>query len=244
MGERIYVEVEINTDLDQVWQATQDPSAHQQWDARFGEITYLPKDPEDAAAPQRFRYATRALPGLTIDGVGISAGERQRPDGTRTSALRFASDHSLSLIRSGAGYWRYVPVHGGGVRFLTGYDYEPGWDRLGPYADKVFRPLFGWLTAWSFDRLRLWLERGITPRRARRTALADAGARVAAVFVAVLLTRDLPAALTLGAAAALAVAGVLLPPSPVTPAARRCRRRPSEGRGAVAPATLARLERP
>ena len=25
----------------------------------------------------------------------------------------------------------------------------------------MFRPLMGWATAWSFDRLRLWIENGI-----------------------------------------------------------------------------------
>ncbi|WJH35478.1 DoxX-like family protein [Paenibacillus sp. CC-CFT747] len=27
----------------------------------------------------------------------------------------------------------------------------------------LFRPLMGWATAWSFDCLRLWIERGIAP---------------------------------------------------------------------------------
>jgi hypothetical protein len=96
-----------------------------------------------------------------IAGTGVSIGEREGRDGARTSALRFATDDRLSPIRSGRGYWRYVPLDGGRTRFVTGYDYEPGWGPL----DLVVRPLLGWATAWSFDRLRIWLERGDDPER-------------------------------------------------------------------------------
>lgn len=35
----------------------------------------------------------------------------------------------------------------------------------------------GWATAWSFDRLRLWLERDISPERARANWLAELAVR-------------------------------------------------------------------
>lgn len=156
----LYIEAHVRADLDALWAHSQDPALHQRWDLRFTEIRYLPRAEGE---PRRFRYATRVLPGLTVAGTGVSAGERERPDGTRTSALRFSSPHPLSLIAEGSGYWRYVP-EGDGIRFLTGYDYRPRWGRAGALADRLlFRPLMGWATAWSFDRLRLWLERGITP---------------------------------------------------------------------------------
>src|SRR5690606_4327419 len=140
--------------------------------------------PRADGEPQRFRYATRVLPFLTVSGTGVAAGERHRPDGTRTSALRFSSGHPLSLLAEGSGYWRYVP-DGDGVRFLTGYDYRPRWGRFGALADRlVLRPLMGWATAWSFDRLRLGLEEGVTPERARRNWLADLTLRVVAVTAA------------------------------------------------------------
>lgn len=151
----LYVETVIRTDLDTLWHYTQDPALHQRWDLRFSEISPLP------GPSGRFRYATRIF-GITITGTGIHAGERERPDGTRTSALRFASQDTLSLIRSGSGYWRYSPEPDG-IRFVTGFDYTPGWGRWGRWADRWFRPLFGWATAWSFDRLRLWLETGTAP---------------------------------------------------------------------------------
>ncbi|MCP2243939.1 hypothetical protein [Lentzea aerocolonigenes] len=230
----LYVEAVIRADLDELWRRTQDPHLHQRWDLRFGRIDYLPK--AEPAAPQRFRYSVRVLPGLTVDGTGVSVGERTKPDGSRTSALRFASAHPLSLIRSGAGYWRYVPTSAG-IRFLTGYDYQPGWGRLGALADRPFRLLLGWATAWSFDRLRLWLERGVPPEASLRRALLDAGARVAVCVVAWWAAPVvLAAVITLGV--------LLVPPSPSTPAARRCRRLPPDRRSSVAPSTLSTLEHP
>jgi hypothetical protein len=108
----------------------------------------------------------------------------ERTDGgVQTSALRFGSDDPRSLIRAGSGYWKYEPV-AGGVRFVTGYDYEVRWDAFGRALDRLaIRPLMGWATAWSFDRLRLWIERGVEPRSAGRRALTHALAAAAVAFV-------------------------------------------------------------
>jgi len=155
----VYVETGVSAGLDLLWRHTLDPRLHQRWDLRFTRIRY---EPEDGKGPRRFRYETSVLPGLTIAGIGVFAGDHSKLDGTRTSVLRFVATDRLSLIRSGHGYWRYLPTRDG-VRFLTGYDYTPGWGRLGPVADRAFRPLIGWATAWSFDRLRLWLDHGVPP---------------------------------------------------------------------------------
>ncbi|MFI6489804.1 hypothetical protein [Streptomyces sp. NPDC050564] len=231
----LYIEAHIRGDLDDLWARTQDPAQHRRWDLRFTEIDYLPRTDGE---PQRFRYATRVLPFLTVAGTGVSAGEKERPDGTRTSALRFASPHPLSLLAEGSGYWRYVP-DGDGVRFLTGYDYRPRWGRLGAVADRLlFRPLLGWATAWSFDRLRLWLERGITPERALRNWLAEQAVRALVLLAAcsglvcgaLVDAAGPPAPLALFATPVLAVPAVLAtlfaPPLAGTPAARRCLRTP------------------
>lgn len=152
----IYVETSIRAPMDAVWARTQDVEDHPRWDVRFSSITPTTLD----ADRQRFTYARR-IAGHVVEGVGISIGERASADGSRTSALRFATDHPLSPIRSGRGYWRYV-LEGDRVRFITGYDFEPG---MGRVVDLVARPLLGWATAWSFDRLRIWLERGEAPER-------------------------------------------------------------------------------
>jgi hypothetical protein len=176
----IYVECRIGAPIDEVWSATQEPASHARWDVRFGKITYLPRLDDQ---PQRFTYSTQVLPGMKIAGTGESLGDRSRPDGTRWSGLRFWAEDRRSIIEAGAGYWRYIPAEDG-VRFLTRYDYRPRWGRVGETLDRwLFRPVFGWATAWSFDRLRLWLEEGIPPERSRNRAIAHALA-LAGVVVA------------------------------------------------------------
>ena len=81
----------------------------------------------------------RSLPGFTVAGTGESLGDRDRPDGTRWSGLKFWADDRRSIIDAGAGYWRYVPTDDG-VRFLTRYDYRPRWGRFGELVDRVGVP--------------------------------------------------------------------------------------------------------
>ena len=152
----IYVRAVIRADLETVWRMTQDTTQHPRWDLRFSRIT--PLEQLDGGG-YRFRYELR-MPLHTILGTGTSIGERRRPDGSRTSALRFSTVDRLSPLGDGRGYWRYVPADGGTI-FSTGYDYEPRWGRV---LDRVLiRPLVGWMTAWSFDRLRIWAETGVEP---------------------------------------------------------------------------------
>jgi hypothetical protein len=161
----IYVDILIRASLDELWEKTQDPSLHARWDLRFTSISPL--------GGGRFRYATR-IGGFEVAGEGESAGERRAEDGGATSALRFWSDDPRALIREGSGYWRYVPTDDG-VRFITRYDYATRWGFVGRVFDRLaFRPLLGWATAWSFDRLRLWVERGIPPEESLRRLLPRA----------------------------------------------------------------------
>lgn len=222
MPQRIYVEAAIGASMPALWEATQDPVAHASWDLRFSSITLLPTP---AGSPQQFRYENRTVPGATLTGVGISLGERHRPDGSCTSALRFRADSRLSPIASGHGYWRYVP-DGDVVRFFTGYDYVPGWQ--GATLDRVLvQPIIGWMTAWSFDRLRLWLEHGISPRAALARTVVVHAVRLGVVAAALALL-DGPVSWVLAAC-------VLVLPAPVRlPRARRCLRHPPRG-GADAP---------
>ncbi|TPW73194.1 SRPBCC family protein [Schumannella sp. 10F1B-5-1] len=144
--------------MERVWQLTQDPAWHPRWDLRFSAIVPVGELPGGGT---RFRYE-RSLPLHVIHGTGTTIGERRRADGTRTSALRFTTRDPLSPLGDGRGYWRYEP-DGDGVVFSTGYDYTPGWGRL---LDRLLlRRLIGWMTAWSFDRLRIWAEAGVEPER-------------------------------------------------------------------------------
>jgi hypothetical protein len=145
-GEAIYVEIRIRGELEDIWRLTQTPELHERWDLRFTEIQYLPRP--DATQPQRFVYATRIGWGIRIVGGGESVGENHGSAG-RTSALKFWSTDSKSLIREGSGYWKYVPTDDG-IRFLTRYDYHSRFGMAGATFDRfVFRPLMGWATAWS-----------------------------------------------------------------------------------------------
>lgn len=175
----IYVEILIRGSLDEVWRRSQTPDLHEQWDLRFTTIEYLPR-PDDSG-PQSFRYATR-LGLIEIAGWGRTSGETSVA-GTRVSALEFGADDRKSLIREGGGYWKYEPA-ASGVRFLTVYDYRVRWGRLGRVVDRlVFRPLIGWATAWSFDRLRLWIERDVDPRGAANRSVMHAIATLGVAFV-------------------------------------------------------------
>ncbi len=181
MPKPLYIAITIRTDLDTLWRHTQSPELHERWDLRFSTIEYLPKP--DPALPQRFRYATRIGFGLTVEGWGESVATRDA-ETARTSSLRFGSDSPISLIREGSGYWKYSR-QGGRVDFETGYDYRTRFGPAGRLFDRlVFRPLMGWATAWSFDRLRLWTERGVDPALSASRALTHAATRatLAAAF--------------------------------------------------------------
>jgi hypothetical protein len=159
----IYVETTIKAPIEDLWRTTQVPTLHERWDLRF--------------------TAIRIGFGLAIRGEGETTGVKDSPDGRRTSALRFWSDDPKSLIVEGAGYWQYLP-EGAGVRFLTRYDYRTRFGPAGRAIDAVaFRPLIAWATAWSFDRLRRWLEDGLDPALAARLAAVHAIARLAVAAI-------------------------------------------------------------
>jgi hypothetical protein len=176
----IYVEIEICSSMDDLWRHTQAPELHQQWDLRFSDINYLPRP--DAESPQRFLYATRIGFGLRIKGEGESVGEHFGSSG-RSSSLRFWSEDPKSLIREGSGYWKYVPVEDS-IRFITRYDYRTRFGMFGRIIDRyVFRPLIGWATSWSFDCLRLWIERGIAPAVSMQRCAVHAMCRITLAII-------------------------------------------------------------
>jgi hypothetical protein len=176
----IFVETTIHGPIDEVWRLTQAPDLHVRWDLRFTDIEYEPRS--DPSLPQRFVYRTR-IGGISIEGHGETVGSKNDEHGERTSALRFWSDDPKSLIKEGAGYWKYAPIEGA-VRFRTSYDYKVRYGTLGRLLDKLFfRPWMAWATAWSFDCLRLWIEKGIQPQLSLRLFVIHWLARLAVAFV-------------------------------------------------------------
>lgn len=157
----IYVEVPIQAEMKEVWEASQNPSMHEQWDLRFSSITYLPKI---EGQPQEFIYTRTIGPFLKVEGWGKSVGTLHKENGTRSSSLQFGTDQLISPIREGRGYWKYEPQDDH-VKFLTQYDYDVNFGKPGELMDKlIFRPLIGWATALSFDVFKRWLEQGELPR--------------------------------------------------------------------------------
>jgi hypothetical protein len=176
----IYVETLIHGSLEDLWTKTQTPEKHQKWDLRFTRIEYLPKS--DPAGSQRFLYETRIGFGLQISGEGETKGISEN-DGSRTSALKFWSEDPKSLILEGSGYWKYIPEEKG-IRFLTWYDYRTRFGKIGRILDwLLFRPLLGWATAWSFDRLRLWIEKQIEPSVSLTRSVIHAISRLTIAFL-------------------------------------------------------------
>ena len=164
----IYVETLIRAPMDALWEHTQDPTLHERWDLRFSTIEYLPRSgecsPSGSATPLGSASACRSRARARAWG---SATCRRVPRVVAEVQLRGSSvDHSRGerLLE--------VHPHADGIRFLTWYDYQTRFGRAGALFDRVvFRPMLGWATAWSFDRLRLWLERDIRPEAALRQLL-------------------------------------------------------------------------
>lgn len=151
----------MNTTMEKLWEYTQAPHIHTEWDARFTEISYLEKQEGE---PQKFLYKTKIGFGFEIAGEGESIGEIRKETGERISSLKFWTDNTLSLIQIGRGYWKHTPCKEH-IHFETQYDYDTRYGRIGNVIDfYMFRPLLGWATAWSFDALKLWLEKGLHPR--------------------------------------------------------------------------------
>lgn len=252
MGKRpaarqIYVEIPVAASVERLWQLSQDTSLHPRWDLRFTAIR--PTAPA-ADGTQRFGYEFR-LPFHTIRGTGTALGTRTGADGQATSVLKFTTADTLSPIGPGSGYWRYLPDDGG-VRFITGYTYQPGWGPIGKVLDTcLIRPALGWATALSFDRLRLWAEQDLDPAAARTAWLADAAARAAALSAAVVLlaaaaggARSASSRLGLLAGTVALAAALAAPARSCVPRAGRCLRAPSDRRTSRAPSGLATLPEP
>ncbi|MDG5472913.1 DoxX-like family protein [Jeotgalibacillus sp. ET6] len=169
---QIYVERMIQAPMEKLWKYTQQPDLHQRWDLRFSSITYLPK--EHTLAKQHFTYRTNIGFGLRIEGTGVSQGEKENERGERISSLAFGSEQPISLIKEGAGYWKYTPVNTG-IKFETLYQYKVRFGRAGQWFDSlIFKPMIGWATAWSFDCLAKWLENDIRPEDSVRRSLLHA----------------------------------------------------------------------
>ena len=178
----IYVEISIRGTLDELLRLTHTPELHERWDLRYTSMAF--QERADDSGPQPFRYTTSVGFGGEIEGCGEMVPE-ELGDSTRTFAIKFGSEDPRSLIKSGTGFWKQEQI-GDEVRFVTEYDYGVRWGLFGRIFDRLlFRPLLGWATAWSFDRLRLWIEKGREPGAVAHRALihALAAATISLVWI-------------------------------------------------------------
>ena len=173
----IHIEIKIRCGVDELWEKTQNPSNHQRWDIRFS--TVKPLEGES----QAFSYSTRLGFGLTIRGEGRIAGRHDGPNGERATSLKWRSDDPKFLIHDATGHWKYMPVEDG-VLYRSHFQYDPHYGLAGRLADRfLLRPYLRWATAWSFDRLRLWIEKGIAPEASLRASIGYLLVRLTLAFI-------------------------------------------------------------
>lgn len=177
--EPVYVALDIETNFSDLWEYTHNPRKQQEWDLRFSEITLVPAGDHG----KEYHYRTHIGFGLHVSGIGAPSGPQYEETGESTSALNFWSEQPLSLIKRGSGYWKYS-MTGKGFRFQTWFDYQTRFGGAGRWFDMlIFRPLLGWATAWSFDCLRLWLEKQIHPRLSLRLSMLHLFLKLLLAFV-------------------------------------------------------------
>ncbi|OLP63008.1 hypothetical protein BACPU_35710 [Bacillus pumilus] len=168
----VYVETEIHAPLEKVWEYTQNPKLHEQWDLRFSTISLNGSRDEQ---PQSFLYEKQIGFGMSITGTGAYRTKIMDDRDQRASSLQFKSSHPLSFMKEGAGYWKYIKTNDH-IVFQTQFDYETKEGKGWKWADRfLFRPMIGFMTAFSFGSLKAWLEKGIHPRLVLERTLAHYG---------------------------------------------------------------------
>ncbi|WP_342496425.1 hypothetical protein [Bacillus sp. FSL K6-3149] len=168
----VYVETTIHAPIEKVWEYTQNPKLHEQWDLRFSTISL--NEPQNEQ-PQSFLYEKHLGFGLSVTGTGAYRTRMMDERNERASSLQFKSSHPLSFIKEGSGYWKYMKTSDH-IVFQTQFDYKTKEGKGWTWADRIlFRPMIGFMTAFSFGALKTWLEKGTHPRLLLERTLAHYG---------------------------------------------------------------------
>ena len=141
----IVVESLIRAPVEVVWEETQNPVKHLNWDIRFSEIAYL--------NDQSLLYTTHLGFGLSIKGQGRYLNTKEHGH----SSFEFWSEDPKSLLKMGKGIWIYETI-GSETYFKTVFDYDVNFGSSGKIIDLIFRRLFCWATEYSFELLRIKCE--------------------------------------------------------------------------------------
>ncbi|MCM3147469.1 hypothetical protein [Bacillus pumilus] len=168
----VYVETTIHAPIEKVWEYTQNPKLHEQWDLRFSTISL--NEPQNEQ-PQSFLYEKHLGFGLSVTGTGAYRTRMMDERNERASSLQFKSSHPLSFIKEGSGYWKYMKTSDH-IVFQTQFDYKTKEGKGWTWADRIlFHPMIGFMTAFSFGALKTWLEKGTHPRLLLERTLAHYG---------------------------------------------------------------------
>jgi hypothetical protein len=161
---KIVVEAIIAAPVATVWERSQVPALHTEWDIRFNHIAYL--DQTDDRGYHLMDYRTNIAVGVSIQGYGRYLTNSEHSH----SSFEFDSYDWKSLIRNGRGIWLYR-ASGENTLFKTVYDYDVRYGWLGKALDALlFRSLLQLATEWGFETLRLWCvgdEGAVAVRRSR-----------------------------------------------------------------------------
>ncbi|TKI23852.1 hypothetical protein FCO27_12850 [Bacillus pumilus] len=168
----VYVETTIHAPIEKVWEYTQNPKLHEQWDLRFSTISL--NEPQNEQT-QSFLYEKHLGFGLSVTGTGAYRTRMMDERNERASSLQFKSSHPLTFIKEGSGYWKYMKTSDH-IVFQTQFDYKTKEGKGWTWADRIlFRPMIGFMTAFSFGALKTWLEKGTHPRLLLERTLAHYG---------------------------------------------------------------------
>lgn len=130
----VYVETTIQAPIEKVWEYTQNPKLHEQWDLRFSTISL--NGPSDEQ-PQSFLYEKHLGFGISVTGTGAYRTSVKDERHERASSLQFKSSHPLSFIKEGGGYWKYMKTNDH-IVFQTQFDYETKEGKGWKWADRLF----------------------------------------------------------------------------------------------------------
>jgi hypothetical protein len=163
---KIVVEAIISAPIELVWDRSQIPDLHTDWDIRFNHIAYL--DQTDESGYHLMDYRTNIALGVTIKGYGRYLTNVEHSH----SSFEFDSDDWKSIIRNGRGIWLYR-AYPGGTFFKTVYDYDVRHGIVGRVLDAlIFRSLLQLATEWGFETLRQWCSGDDQVCQRRRGRLA------------------------------------------------------------------------
>lgn len=161
---KIVVEAIIPAPVEVVWERSQVPEQHTEWDIRFNHIAYL--NETDNRGYHLMDYRTNIALGVEIKGYGRYLTNSE----CSHSSFEFDSDDWKSIIRNGRGIWLYRPCSEGTL-FKTVYDYDVRHGWIGRVLDAaIFRSLLQLATEWGFETLRQWCagdDLATTHRRGR-----------------------------------------------------------------------------